>query len=425
MSNLFMRSKAVSAAPPVSTPPPAATPAPSAHAVELEAARAELKLHKDAMTKIAEVASAAASGNLEARLIGLEPYGDLRPAMSSINDLLDLVDAYVREASASLEYSAQGKFFRPFLERGMKGQFRRGAKTINDARGAMQRFREESRSTRLRLADEFEKGVSSVVDMVASASTQLESTAQKMTAAAEQEHKQSLSMSQASVQAQNNTQAVASATEELAAAIGEINRQAEDSNTAAQSVVAQMEEAGGAIKDLKDVAGRINSVIEFIVEVANKTNLLALNATIEAARAGNAGKGFAVVANEGKQLAEETKKATKEIGAQIEAMHQSTERTASIIEEINTRTAAVSKSATAITAAVQQQSAATGEISRNVHQAADATALVSNNAADITKASEETGQSAKQVLDAASGLKSHADSLSNSVRQFLEAVRAA
>ncbi|MBN8134046.1 hypothetical protein J0J29_23650, partial [Vibrio vulnificus] len=81
-------------------------------------------------------------------------------------------------------------------------------------------------------------------------------------------------------------------------------------------------------------ASRIGDVVELINTIAGQTNLLALNATIEAARAGEAGRGFAVVASEAKAPAEQTAKATGEIGAQVSGIQAATQESVTAIKEI-------------------------------------------------------------------------------------------
>ncbi|MGA7118634.1 MAG: hypothetical protein WBY94_00980, partial [Polyangiaceae bacterium] len=85
------------------------------------------------MKKAADVCEQAARGNLEARLLGCSAGGDVGRMVHGINHLLDVTDAFVREAKASLDYASQGKFFRRVLLRGLPGTFRQGAQLINAA----------------------------------------------------------------------------------------------------------------------------------------------------------------------------------------------------------------------------------------------------------------------------------------------------
>ncbi|MCR5255102.1 MAG: hypothetical protein K6D96_04150 [Acetatifactor sp.] len=64
----------------------------------------------------------------------------------------------------------------------------------------------------------------------------------------------------------------------------------------------------------------VREITNMILSISAQTNLLALNASIEAARAGEAGRGFAVVADEIRQLAEQTKSATEQIGSILDQL---------------------------------------------------------------------------------------------------------
>jgi methyl-accepting chemotaxis protein len=276
-----------------------------------------------------------------------------------------------------------------------------------------------------RLAEQFEAAVGDIVKTVSSASTELEASATTLTASAAHAQQLATTVAAASEEATTNVQSVASSTEEMASSVTEIGRQVQESARMAGEAVGQARTTTGRVSDLSKAATRIGDVVELINTIAGQTNLLALNATIEAARAGDAGRGFAVVASEVKALAEQTAKATGEIGQQISGIQVATQESVTAIKEISSTIERLSEISSAIAAAVEQQGAATQEISRNVQQAAHGTQQVSSNITDVERGAAETGSASAQVLAAAQALSGDSNRLRQEVGKFLSSVRAA
>jgi methyl-accepting chemotaxis protein len=272
---------------------------------------------------------------------------------------------------------------------------------------------------------DFEAMIGEMVDSLASASTELEVSASTLSANADRAQELTTMVAAASEEASTNVQAVASATEELSSSVNEIGRQVQESARMANDAVDQARNTNDRVGELSRAAARIGDVVELINTIAGQTNLLALNATIEAARAGEAGRGFAVVASEVKALAEQTAKATGDIGQQINDIQAATQESVGAIKEISITIEKLSEISSTIAAAVEQQGAATQEISRNVQQAALGTQQVSSHITDVERGASETGSASSQVHSAARSLAGESDRLKNQVEQFLSTVRAA
>jgi methyl-accepting chemotaxis protein len=276
-----------------------------------------------------------------------------------------------------------------------------------------------------RLANEFEGAVGQIVETVSSASSELEASAGTLTSTAERAQELTTMVAAASEEASTNVQSVAAATEEMASSVNEISRQVQESARMAGEAVDQARNTNDRVGELSKAAAGIGDVVELINSIAGQTNLLALNATIEAARAGEAGRGFAVVASEVKALAEQTAKATGEIGLQITGIQAATEESVNAIKEISGTIEKLSEISSTIASAVEEQGAATQEISRNVLQAAHGTQQVSSNVTDVQRGAGETGAASSQVLSAAKSLSGDSNRLKFEVGKFLNAVRSA
>jgi methyl-accepting chemotaxis protein len=325
------------------------------------------------LKQFAVVLQAAAGGDLERRM-------------------LDVTDAFVREAAASLEA----------IERGLLGDFGRRAAAINAASQSLS----ERIAAFARMTLTFEANVTAIADRLGCAASGLSSCAETVVGSAGTTHL--------------HVESVAAAATELTTSIAEISRQlsqAQEVSTRAESEAAATREV---VHRLASTATVLGSTVTLIQEIAEKTNMLALNATIEAARAGTAGRSFAVVAAEVKALATQTEKATVAINEELTRIERvsgaavtASDTIVSVVGRLNATTAAIA-------AAVEEQGAATSEISRRAVASADATRSVASAMGERAPSGATAG--GVTVLGAMLDVTAAADRLRQELDTYLDAV---
>jgi methyl-accepting chemotaxis protein len=242
----------------------------------------------EVLRRIAEVCRRAAAGDLEARLPSLGDSADAVDARRSLNNLLDMSDAFVREAGAASAAAAEGRFHRRILTRGLHGAFRSAAEQISASVEAMSRSADrlaEADAARVALADELENAVLRVSEQVATAATQMGASANGLA-------------------------------------------------DFARSAVTEAERGLETVTSLRTASDQIRMAVDLINQVAKQTRLLALNATIEAARAGQAGLGFSVVAGEVKTLADETSASSGEIMRHVDRVQDVAADAVAVLETV-------------------------------------------------------------------------------------------
>jgi methyl-accepting chemotaxis protein len=316
------------------------------------------------------------------------------------------------------EIGALARAIRVF-QQAMDGNRNLNSQALLDSRAREERTKHIETSV-----ETFRGAIGSVLRAVTDNASAMRDTAQSITKVASDASGRAVAASGATAQASSNVNAVASAAEELSASVEEIGRQVRQSSGMVEQAGLRTEKSITEIESLAAATQRIDGVLALIQTIAEQTNLLALNATIEAARAGEAGRGFAVVAHEVKALAEQTAKATSEIGQNVGMIQTSTRNAVDAVREIGNAVRDINEVTSNIAGAVGQQDAATREISENAQLAAQGNETLVANISSLSEAIGETNKTATSVLAASSALTSTAETLSREVDKFFSNLRA-
>lgn len=192
----------------------------------------------------------------------------------------------------------------------------------------------------------------------------------------------------------------------------------EDTVNGVENLARQIETTATVVSELERDSENINTVLDVIKGIAEKTNLLALNAAIEAARAGEQGRGFAVVADEVRTLAGRTKESTAEINQIIEklqsgarkavaAMNESREKTQDVVTKaslagtslatIATSVAKINETSSSIAMATETQNEVSVGMSTRIRQLSDMTLTNTGSIQEVTQSCEAVATLAREL----------------------------
>jgi methyl-accepting chemotaxis protein len=274
------------------------------------------------------------------------------------------------------------------------------------------------------LASSLQAEVGRVVSSLSEAAAGARTAAEQLNAMVDDVGSKAESAAASAAEVAGNVETVADSANKLSASVREVNGFIDGSIAMARDAVAEVDRTNATVESLSSAAHRIGDVVKLIQDIASQTNLLALNATIEAARAGEAGKGFAVVANEVKSLANQTAKATEEIGAQIAEIQTVSVGAVDAIREIGGIICRIESSIGTIAQSANAQGAAIADIAACAQRASGVTETVSNNISGLSGVARQLEQFSEQRVGEASRLAEQAGGLSHQVDAFVSRVRA-
>jgi methyl-accepting chemotaxis protein len=266
-----------------------------------------IKVDRKLFNQLIDVLKDAGNGKLDSRITGIKTGDDLADASWAVNNLLDQMEALMRETKTSVDSAGKGIKYRNIEADGLKGEFKNNASLL--AKGVDGVLAGQKAKVKGELGHKFRElggGIQGSLHKIQDAlGVSLDNIS---------------NIAKSSREMANESQESISTIEMFSQKIDHLANLIVDSNE--------------SIKTLTEQTNDITSVLSLIEDIADQTNLLALNAAIEAARAGAHGRGFAVVADEVRKLAERTQKATSEISVTTKALQQEVNSVSDVSSEI-------------------------------------------------------------------------------------------
>ena len=229
---------------------------------------------------LADLARAAAQGDLQRRLPADFALDELVPVAGSINQLLHTIERGLAKTSSVLAALADADLTQR-VTGDYDGAFAALKHSTNGVADRLADIMQDLRDTSHSLRNDTEEILSGATDLA------------------------------------DRTARQALAVEETSAVMQHLSRTVQQNAAQARTVTAD-----AAMQRISDASAQIVNIVGMIDDIAFQTNLLALNASVEAARAGEAGRGFAVGAVEVRRLARSAASASAEVKALIDTSRQ-------------------------------------------------------------------------------------------------------
>ncbi len=342
-----------------------------------------------AISSIQEVLTDLVKGNLERRFTNLDQYGPYSGICSDVNDLVDKVETFFREAIGRMQDFSQGQSNCQIDERGFGNTFLETIRLFNGNLKQSDEQRQQQRVVSQTLQETVETLNETVSHMAETAHELSENSTRTLESAETVDH--------SSAEANSLTDDAANSCKELATAINEIANNMQQANSVTYDAVELATQTVSTISDLLKSSDEIGKIIALIDGIAHQTNLLSLNASIEAARAGEQGKGFAVVASEVKNLAFESRKNAKTISQQIVAIRSQADASSKAIERINKVIAEINNISQSVAASTEEQGAATESISGIMQDVSNAAKNIASSITSVAGSARQNNEIAADV----------------------------